>query len=414
MGEGKTLGEKILRLRKELGISQHQVAGTEMSRSFLSLVERNICRPSAPLLKTIAQRLGKPVEYFLEAGTLPISLETTIYLVQQAEVALQKEDTASALGHATMALKLLEFLDEPELAGRAYWSTAKCRQRSGDWEGAMIAFEQYVGCCEPLKNKANSCKGYLELGRCAFHLEDFQGAERHYRRCITLSQGLKSLQNEFAQSLTYLGASLTRLGRLDEAREWYERALNDIDPKADSWLWAANAMSMGWVCSKLGRHADARKCTHQAHTIFVKLNHPDRVLAEHNIALMKRDAGEIEEALRELEACRDFYRKHGQTVTESSVTEDIAICHLRLGDLTWARIECEQAMKLLDFQDNALLRGRVYMTYAEIAGRQGEHVHARQLLEIAIGTFRRLRVTEELANALELNTRLTREMGASG
>jgi len=55
-------------VRLQAGLSLAQVAGGDVSRTFLFLVEQGRSRPSKPVLALIARRTGKPVDYFLQTG----------------------------------------------------------------------------------------------------------------------------------------------------------------------------------------------------------------------------------------------------------------------------------------------------------------------------------------------------------
>jgi len=60
------LGEKLRLARLEAGLSQRQLCGDRISRNMLSLIEHGSARPSMDTLRFLAQRLGKPVGFFLE------------------------------------------------------------------------------------------------------------------------------------------------------------------------------------------------------------------------------------------------------------------------------------------------------------------------------------------------------------
>lgn len=60
------VGEKIKLLRKELNMTQSELAGKEMTKSMLSQIENNISNPSIKTLQYIADQLNKPISYFLE------------------------------------------------------------------------------------------------------------------------------------------------------------------------------------------------------------------------------------------------------------------------------------------------------------------------------------------------------------
>lgn len=64
--------ERVRQARVVAGLTLAQLAGKEVSRTFIHQVERGLARPSPPVLRLIARRTGKPLSYFLQpaAGAL--------------------------------------------------------------------------------------------------------------------------------------------------------------------------------------------------------------------------------------------------------------------------------------------------------------------------------------------------------
>ncbi len=60
------IGEKLLHARQEAGLSQRQLCGDRITRNMLSQIEHGTARPSMDTLRYLAERLGKPVSFFLE------------------------------------------------------------------------------------------------------------------------------------------------------------------------------------------------------------------------------------------------------------------------------------------------------------------------------------------------------------
>ena len=60
-----TLGEKIRRRRRELGLTQREVAGENVTRNLICRIERGDCLPSLDTLREIARALAVPVGYLL-------------------------------------------------------------------------------------------------------------------------------------------------------------------------------------------------------------------------------------------------------------------------------------------------------------------------------------------------------------
>ena len=61
----QSLGVRIKEARKEKEITQTELAGSNISRSLLSLIENGNAKPSLTTLQYIAGRLDKPISYFL-------------------------------------------------------------------------------------------------------------------------------------------------------------------------------------------------------------------------------------------------------------------------------------------------------------------------------------------------------------
>ena len=60
---------RVREARLEAGLSLAQVAGDEVSRTFIHFVEQGRSRPSQGVLALIARRTGKPVSYFVSANS---------------------------------------------------------------------------------------------------------------------------------------------------------------------------------------------------------------------------------------------------------------------------------------------------------------------------------------------------------
>jgi len=57
--------ERVREARLQAGLSLAQIAGDDVSRTFIHFVERGRSRPSRSVLALIARRTGKPISYFM-------------------------------------------------------------------------------------------------------------------------------------------------------------------------------------------------------------------------------------------------------------------------------------------------------------------------------------------------------------
>lgn len=75
-----SIGEKVKSLRKERHMTQGDLAGTEMTRSMLSQIENGVSMPSMKTLQYLADKLEKPVSYFLETEKEPVNIKLELTL----------------------------------------------------------------------------------------------------------------------------------------------------------------------------------------------------------------------------------------------------------------------------------------------------------------------------------------------
>ena len=87
------VGGKLRQARLESGLSQRQLCGDVITRNMLSLIENGSARPSMDTLGYLADRLGKPISYFLEETT---ALSANASCMKKARVAYAAGDFAAA------------------------------------------------------------------------------------------------------------------------------------------------------------------------------------------------------------------------------------------------------------------------------------------------------------------------------
>jgi len=103
------LGEKLRQARLDAGLSQRQLCGSDITRNMLSLIENGTARPSMKTLTLLAERLGKPLSYFLDDQSRDFSnLQVSAGNLHQARLAMDA-------GKTRYAQQLLESVTAPEL-----------------------------------------------------------------------------------------------------------------------------------------------------------------------------------------------------------------------------------------------------------------------------------------------------------
>src|SRR5713226_8328583 len=83
--------------RREAGLTLAEVAGGELSRTAIHLIEKGLARPSMETLEHIAHQTGKPMIFFLPSPEDPSALFADLNDLQKAKGYLAK---ALAAGQA--------------------------------------------------------------------------------------------------------------------------------------------------------------------------------------------------------------------------------------------------------------------------------------------------------------------------
>ena len=100
---------RIRRARADAGLTLAAVAGTEVSRTFIHQVESGSARPSLRVLKLIAKRTGKPIDYFKRpAKRHAASFELSETLSQTAKAVKRFISSSKLTPSERESMKLVE------------------------------------------------------------------------------------------------------------------------------------------------------------------------------------------------------------------------------------------------------------------------------------------------------------------
>src|ERR687888_419589 len=98
-----TLGERVRAARRELGLSQAQLAGEELTKGFISQVEAGLVRPPPPSPQVLAPRLGRSLDYFIGDESMAGTKRRAFHRIA-AQAAVERHDWPAARREAMAAL----------------------------------------------------------------------------------------------------------------------------------------------------------------------------------------------------------------------------------------------------------------------------------------------------------------------
>ena len=218
-----SMGEKIRSARIQRGLTQTDLSSDLVTPSMISQIESDKARPSYTLLCSIANRLGMPVEYFLDDVDDLNNYSTYMKLAEYYIRRNQPEEAALVLhavptpdnpglarqqflflhaqihrlkGQYMDGIRILEELREQALRSQDYWMQFQVCKESGHIEYAL----------DNLAGAMHEWKSALLLGDRLISLESLTTAERNHQLaevCILLYR-LHIRQNDHRTARAYL------------------------------------------------------------------------------------------------------------------------------------------------------------------------------------------------------------------
>ncbi|MEO5873649.1 MAG: helix-turn-helix domain-containing protein [Streptosporangiaceae bacterium] len=156
------VGERVRDLRLSRRLSQAQLAGHDLSDSYISLIESGKRTPTPSVVRLLSERLGCTAEYLSE-GIEPEQRAHVEVRARHAELALLAGDGENALAGFD---EVVAADDNPELTLRARWGRARSlelMERTGE---AITAFEELRELAERDSGRTSWIPSVIALSRC--------------------------------------------------------------------------------------------------------------------------------------------------------------------------------------------------------------------------------------------------------
>jgi tetratricopeptide (TPR) repeat protein/DNA-binding XRE family transcriptional regulator len=332
----------VKQARLEAGLSLGQVAGTDISRTAIYFVETGKSKPSMETLMLIAERTGRPVDYFLDRPSTLEARSTAGTSDLERLIASGEMVAALAAGQARLAVER-----DPELVARLKYLTATAHLRLGQpvpgrrlAASARAYFEQ-VGdmlmVAECLGSEASGA--YLMQDPAALSLAE--GA-------LTTLQALNPVpQMTEARLLAVLGSVHATNRNWRAAIEHYERAIEAGDVVQDLRRLSLLYSGLSLAYQAVGQYGPAGNYAQRALTIHETLH--DRLSlarSEGNLGLMLVRAGDVSRAGPHLERALDLFEELGVESGKAGVLTTFSELALARDELDEAERYATEALEL--------------------------------------------------------------------
>jgi len=426
--------EAVRRARLEQGLSLTELAGGQVTRAAIHLVETGKMRPSMRTLQLIAKRTGKPISYFLaapegseeqrqardellslvDADELPAAVAAGSELLRdrlepglEADVRLavgralvRLRDGGPALPHLARARQLFERIGDGWMVAQTLVQESTAMFLVQDPRTLQRGLEA-LDRCERLEppDPALHVNALNLLGSVSMRAHDWQSAARFFAMGLEASRDVVDLR-QAARLHDGLSAAQERLGNFASALRSAERAAALYTADGAPVTRVRSENNLGYALLRQGELDAAAAHLHRALDLCDEhhLERLSRAYVLNSLGELYLARGQVRLAIDYLRQGVDVAVRLREVDPEAAARRLLARASLRLGDEETADRSYEAAIELLQ-------RLELLERLRECAMEYAEHLHDRGRLEESIRYWR-------IAAAALAPAAVSRESGA--
>jgi transcriptional regulator with XRE-family HTH domain len=343
----ETIGRRLLRLRRERGLSQRDVSGPGVSYTYISRIEAGQRQPSVKALRAIAHRLGVTPEY-LETGSDLHPAEDRELRLGDAELCLRLDPSGAAEEAVREILADAESVQDAELALRARVALATAAHREGRHDEVLELLEDAVEGGRPAACKRP--EAYTLLGRSYAELGESARAVALFTRCLAEVRASEPADPiAFVRFASHLAATLVEGGDAPAARRVLGEALPRADRVQDRHTLVRLYWSLGHAYAAAGPSARALDYVRRAIALLEATNDTVQLARAHQLAAsILLDQRSAEPARRHLQRAEGLLAGGADPEDVGALKAEQARLELQLGDPRAARKRALESLRVLE------------------------------------------------------------------
>lgn len=379
----ESIGERLFRLRRELGLSQQQLAGSGLSTAQISRIEAGKRQPSVRAIRVLARGLQVSTEY-LETGHSMTAAESLELRLADAEVRIGFGEQP---GEVLAALE--EIHQEAQQAGntvlfvRALIDLGQVAASQGRYSEAVSRLEQAIATGEI--HPATHSNVYDALARTYWLLDDYERYARLMESCLEQLAEYPPEETAVARTtyMTQLSYALSCLGEFDRARDLLVQLSEDEEQRSDPYSRARLCWSFARLSTAEGRLPTALEYARRS-IALLETSEDDVHLGRAHLlcGLIFNLDDRAEEAHRQLALAEALFGPRIDPIDLGQLRAEQAKSIAELGDAERALAYAQEAARLLENESDAL--GGAWHALAKAHAARGDMDEACAFYEKAI------------------------------
>ncbi len=383
-----SLGQRIRELRETRGLTQQQLGSREVTKGFISLLERDRAKPSLETLAMIARRLGTTLDALVgQEDHIPEAAVQSLLLLARDTVEIGDVEAASRYLSMVAFLAERHGLDEPVRERRLL--EAQIALRESSYDEAWTALTDVERLSEQVGDRWRLGRALSMMGQVKLKQREFQEARTLLENALTVFRQARAGRDPLrVDTLIYLGTVLFYQGDLEAAQRRYAEAAASFVAKHDHKLRGKALWGLGAVRRKLGQLQRARESLMQAKDAFEaaeELVDLTRVLQ--NIGRVFLEEGQTGQALRNFEQALQVMERIRKPVDFASLLTEIGKAHHMAGNLEEAREYAMRAIQAAQLAGDPVEVNEAQVVLSRALIGQGKIKDAASIIQEAITGF---------------------------
>lgn len=360
-----SLGEKIKKLRKDKNMTLKELAGDRITAAQISHIERDKSHTSYELLDYLAKRLDVSADYLLETKEMQAK-KITDNLILQSEIYIKSDELDIADEHITQALKICKEYDLIDNYGKCNFLLANINLNRKNYEDAISRFERALFFFIKNNDKSNVFKCYLNIGR-IYSIEKFyKGAISHFNFAEEILNEInvedinlyKDLYSNMAICYIKLGQPQLSLDYIEKINELEKN--NSIKEEADMIVLKARSLF------SMGKYEESKEYFRKALELIEKEENKNKLAKIYlTISEVYSSVGEIEKVLEYSQKAYDIKKNDGDKYMLEGLFKMIQ-SYINEGEYILARKYCKLALASSIKSKNKMAEYKSLKFYADI------------------------------------------------